>query len=232
MLYREESNHESDPEAYVRCACVIVLHGSTNVYNESLQYVLSHELSTPCKLSCNINATAALCGGCEGDESILLFDASDGDHEIALQALDSRKRNGAPGPILAIYNLPRGVRIRAETLRRGVRGLFFSEDKLWVLLKGVRALLRGEVWLSHNTLLELALNDPLSSLARGAEASGLSQREIQVLAHASRGESNDEISELLCLSTHTIKTHLYNIYRKINVNNRFQASLWAAKHIE
>ena len=211
---------------------MIVIHGPTNVYNESLQYVLSHELCTPCNLSCDLNAVASLFGGSEGDDSVLLFDASDGYHEVALLTLDSRKRPGTAGPILAIYNLPRGIKIRAETLRRGVRGLFFAEDKLSILLKGIRALLKGEVWLSHSTLLEVALDEPLSSLADVAEASGLSRREIEILAHASRGETNDEISELLCLSNHTVKTHLYNIYRKIKVNNRFQASLWAAKHIQ
>lgn len=211
---------------------MIVIHGPTNVYNESLQYVLAHELYIPCKLSGDLNSVATICDTSEGDDSILLFDASDGYHEAALLTLDGRKRHGRSGPTYAIYNLPRGIKLRAETLRRGVRGLFFAEDKLWVLLKGVRALLKGEVWLSHDTLLDLALDDPISSLAQGAEASGLSQREIEVLAHASRGESNDEISELLCVSTHTVKTHLYNIYRKISVNNRFQASLWAAKHIQ
>ena len=211
---------------------MIVIHGPTNVYNESLQYVLSHELSTQCKLSCDLNAVAALFDGSECGDSVLLFDATDGYQDAALLTLDSRKRSGAARPPLAIYNLPRGIKIRAEMLRRGVRGLFFAEDKLSVVLKGIRALLKGEVWLSHSTLLEVALDEPLSSLVQVAEGSGLSRREIEILAHASRGETNDEISDLLCVSTHTVKTHLYNIYRKIKVNNRFQASLWAAKHIQ
>jgi len=45
------------------------------------------------------------------------------------------------------------------------------------------------------------------------------------------GATNDEISDKLCISPHTVKAHLYRIFRKINVPNRVQASLWAAQNL-
>ncbi|MDX2479891.1 MAG: helix-turn-helix transcriptional regulator [Desulfuromusa sp.] len=35
----------------------------------------------------------------------------------------------------------------------------------------------------------------------------------------------------MCISMHTVKTHIYNIFRKIGVPSRTQAALWAAKNL-
>ncbi|MBW1786039.1 MAG: hypothetical protein JRK53_05380, partial [Deltaproteobacteria bacterium] len=51
----------------------------------------------------------------------------------------------------------------------------------------------------------------------------LSKREMEILALLSQGMTNKEIAEKLFLSPHTIKTHLYNIYQKLNVKTRRQA---------
>ena len=64
---------------------------------------------------------------------------------------------------------------------------------------------------------------------RGSEV--LTSRQAEVLALITVGATNDEIAERLCVSPHTVKTHLYNIFKKINVTNRLQAALWAAKNL-
>ena len=43
----------------------------------------------------------------------------------------------------------------------------------------------------------------------------------------SEGHSNGELARMLWITTQTVKFHLANIYRKINVSNRTQASRWA-----
>jgi len=45
------------------------------------------------------------------------------------------------------------------------------------------------------------------------------------------GESNEEIADRLFISSHTVKSHLYRIYKKIEVPNRLQAALWAVKNL-
>lgn len=52
---------------------------------------------------------------------------------------------------------------------------------------------------------------------------GLSKREIEVFNHITLGLSNDEIAEKMFVSKNTIKTHIKNIYSKLDVKNRIQA---------
>ena len=60
-----------------------------------------------------------------------------------------------------------------------------------------------------------------------AEASGLTPKELEVLSRVARGLSNKEISKELWLSEQTIKFHLTNIYRKLGVGNRTEATRYA-----
>lgn len=57
----------------------------------------------------------------------------------------------------------------------------------------------------------------------------LHPREIEVLGLASRGFSNKQIAEELCISVKTVATHMVNIFRKLNVNSRVEAILAALK---
>ena len=55
----------------------------------------------------------------------------------------------------------------------------------------------------------------------------LTRREREILTHVSEGMANAEIARQLWVSEQTVKFHLSNIYRKLNVTNRTQASRWA-----
>lgn len=52
---------------------------------------------------------------------------------------------------------------------------------------------------------------------------GLSKREVEVLRHITNGFSNDEIAKKMFVSNNTVKTHIKNIYSKLDVKNRIQA---------
>ncbi|MFW6139166.1 MAG: response regulator transcription factor, partial [Spirochaetota bacterium] len=60
----------------------------------------------------------------------------------------------------------------------------------------------------------------------------LTSREIEILTLIAIGKRNEEIAEKLFISPHTVKTHLYNIFKKINVSDRLQAAFWAAHHLK
>lgn len=58
----------------------------------------------------------------------------------------------------------------------------------------------------------------------------LTGRELEVLRLVADGASNSEISEMLCISPHTVKSHVIHIFNKLNVNDRTQAAVWAVRN--
>jgi DNA-binding NarL/FixJ family response regulator len=58
----------------------------------------------------------------------------------------------------------------------------------------------------------------------------LSAREMEILQHIARGRSNKEIAHDLGISRQTVKNHMTNILRKLAVNDRTQAALYALRH--
>jgi LuxR family transcriptional regulator, positive regulator of biofilm formation len=138
----------------------------------------------------------------------------------------------------ALFNVASGHKIQNDLVSRGVRGVFFNDDPLTNLSKGVSAILNGELWLSRELLVKCLFesrdtsDEPdLIKYAAGTLGTFLTLREKEILVMIASGVSNRKIASFLGISTNTVKTHIYNIYSKINVPNRLQAALWAAKYL-
>ena len=59
---------------------------------------------------------------------------------------------------------------------------------------------------------------------------GLTKRELEILQLVAEGHSNGELARMLWVTEQTLKFHLSNIYRKLDVANRTEASRWAQLH--
>ena len=82
-----------------------------------------------------------------------------------------------------------------------------------------------ELWLSEKTEMALrSYGDP------GEPYYPLSDREMEVLMHLTRGMSNKEIAQLLNISHQTVKNHVTSILRKLGVADRTQAAIYALRH--
>ena len=62
------------------------------------------------------------------------------------------------------------------------------------------------------------------------EGDALTRREREILALVAEGHSNRELARMLWVTEQTVKFHLSNIYRKLDVANRTEASRWAHRH--
>jgi DNA-binding NarL/FixJ family response regulator len=67
--------------------------------------------------------------------------------------------------------------------------------------------------------------------SRPEPAATLSRREREVLSLVAKGLANKQIGRMLGITEHTVKVHLGNAFRRIGVNDRTSAALWASKHL-
>jgi len=88
----------------------------------------------------------------------------------------------------------------------------------------IRETLEGRVLHLHRSAGQLPGAAPTSE---GAEESVLSVRELEVLRLVAAGSTNNEIARKLWVTEQTVKFHLSNIYRKLDVANRTEASRYA-----
>src|SRR5688572_13090883 len=115
-----------------------------------------------------------------------------------------------------------------ESIEAGATGYVLKDslpDELIELIKQLRA---GGSPISPviARLLLKQLRPPHAPAPAGAESSGpsaLSARESEILAMIAKGFSFAEIGKLLSVSTHTVTTHVKNIYKKLAVHSRGEA---------
>lgn len=95
----------------------------------------------------------------------------------------------------------------------------------------IKSTYNGASWLDPR-IAKIVLqnfNKPATSTEQPQEEMVLTEREIDVLHLIARGYSNSEISKELCISMNTVKTHIRNIFHKLEVEDRTQAAMKAFK---
>lgn len=80
------------------------------------------------------------------------------------------------------------------------------------------------------TLKEFVLNQPGDATPEPSLPAKLSKRQKQLLVLLDKGLSNRDIADLLKISEHTVKVHLWRLFRRLNVKSRSQASHLARTH--
>jgi two-component system, NarL family, nitrate/nitrite response regulator NarL len=98
--------------------------------------------------------------------------------------------------------------------------LVFQDQRVFVFPRSIATTVKEDA----------EFTDPAAGSQSGNNGHSLSPRERQVIACLARGNSNKVIARVHNLSEATVKVHLKTILRKINVQNRTQAALWAIQH--
>jgi DNA-binding NarL/FixJ family response regulator len=166
-------------------------------------------------------------------ETLLIFDWEGNGREPVCPCCGIRLTELAATAKLALINAPDEPDFESQAVAWGVRGAFPADISINQLVRGVRAVLGGELWFSRRTLsrslIEMTRQSVRSSTQR--TDAGLTEREREILLNIMNGLSNSDIAGQLYITESTVKSHVYRVFKKIGVQNRIQAALWALQHL-
>lgn len=193
----------------------------------------------------------------EGLRQLLEFDGSikvvaeAGDGEECLELLEENK----PDVLLLDINMPkkngievlknikeRNIQIKVliltvhneieylmKAVEIGVDGYIMKDSDLDELKNAITTVISGENYIQPKLIP--ALNKKLVSMDNDKEKIELlTDRELEVLILVAKGMFNKEIGITLDISERTVKNHLSNIFKKIEVSDRTQAAVFAIKN--
>ena len=166
-----------------------------------------------------------------GEKILVLYCCHRKDLKRVLAEIEGYTKKKEPGNRVVFFNVSKEMELEEKFVSKGIHGFFYEHNPLDIFLKGIGAVLDGKLWLSRDIMTRFILEGKGKdkSLKKGSD--NLTERQIEILAQVAVGATNDDIADKLCISPHTVKTHLYRIFKKINVPNRVQAALWAAKNL-
>lgn len=118
-----------------------------------------------------------------------------------------------------------------QAINKQIRGVFYINEPPERISLGIDKILQGEIWYSRKMTSQVLLEQQQYKSRTEAAEAMLTAREKEILGAIADGVTNNDIAENFHLSLHTVKTHVYNIYRKIDVRNRLEATLWAARYL-
>lgn len=119
-----------------------------------------------------------------------------------------------------------------KTLQMGAEGYVLKDAEPSVLIEAIRNVYSGQSYIQPNMTSELVKEFNRITLNEKEKHDGnhLTTREIEVLELIAEGMINKEIAKRLYISEKTVKNHVSNIFRKLNVTDRTQAAIYAFKH--
>lgn len=128
--------------------------------------------------------------------------------------------------VLTVHN---EVEYLLEAVSIGINGYLLKDSESMELKKAILSVVNGQDYIQPN-LIPLLNAKMIEQDKESEDIKKLTRRELEVLKLLSVGMYNRGIAEKLTISERTVKNHVSNIFKKIKVNDRTQAAVFAIKN--
>lgn len=146
-----------------------------------------------------------------------------------LDSLKKMKERGIPSKVIILTAHTNKEHIIAAT-KIGAKGYLFKDAEPSNLIKAIREVSKGRSYIEVSVANILSYGSTNDIHTKGIELDKialLSRREYEVLVLLSEGYNNKDIGKELFISEKTVKNHITSIFKKLEVNDRVQATLFA-----
>lgn len=132
----------------------------------------------------------------------------------------------APQQKILVLSAHEDVMHARRVLKAGAAGYVTKRSAADVLMQAIRAVHKGQVYLEPDIAQAMAV-EQVSGSKNPLDA--LSEKEFKVFIELAKGNSVQEIAEVMSLSPRTIGTHLYNIKQKLDAGNSAELAIIAIR---
>jgi DNA-binding NarL/FixJ family response regulator len=119
-----------------------------------------------------------------------------------------------------------------RAIRRGAMGIVLKEHAAEQLLKAIKKVHEGEVWIERSMVGSMIqeLSRPAMVDPEVVKIESLTEREREVIALVGEGLKNKQVGERLFISETTVTHHLSSVFSKLEVSDRLELIIYAFRH--
>ena len=138
-----------------------------------------------------------------------------------------------PQQIVLMLTVSEDAEDLKQALEKGAKGYLLKNIDTDYLVRAIERAALGEAVVDENMTTKLVaqlMHPRKATAATVAEWEKLTPREMDVLQGLAMGESNKEVARRLDVAESTVKIHVQNILKKLNLTSRVQAAVYAVDH--
>ena len=138
----------------------------------------------------------------------------------------------SPGSRVLVLTGVQNSDAHRRAIRRGAMGIVLKEHAADQLLKAIRKVNEGEVWIERSMMGSMIqeFNKPQMVDPEVTKIDSLTDREREVIALVGEGLKNKQVGERLFISETTVTHHLSSVFSKLEVSDRLELIIYAFRH--